>query len=80
MPPSQRREDGMEGGSLGMGSGRVWDVNEQIQIQRITCVSVCVYVSFGLLWFPVRSHREGMTSLTTRSLLKKNQVKDWVYS
>jgi hypothetical protein len=28
MPPSQRREEGMEGGSLGMGSGRVWDVNE----------------------------------------------------
>ena len=75
MPPSQRREEGMEGGSLGMGSGRVWDVNEQIQIQRITCVSVCVYVSFGLLWFPVRSHREGMASPFLKKKKKKKKIK-----
>jgi hypothetical protein len=28
MPPSQRREEGMERGCLGMGAGRDWNVNE----------------------------------------------------
>jgi hypothetical protein len=28
MPSSQGREEGMEGGSLGMETSRVWDVNE----------------------------------------------------